>query len=156
MQDRKGCLERGRGTHINTFYHQSVNLLTCAHDITQVISAFHRRFPTTFTPSVVAALAAVLAPPARAALAAMAPEQREKEDATRVSRQRPVLRVCSELALVGIIHDGPKRSGGEWVMKTLKDLVGDVQISLLALLNSHLLAFERPLTLVTPTSLNFS
>lgn len=53
----------------------------------------------------------------------MSPEQREKEDTARVARQRPVLRVCSELALVGIIQDGPTRSGGEWVMKALKELV---------------------------------
>lgn len=71
----------------------------------------------------ISGLAAVLAPPSRAALATLASEQREKEDSSRVSRQRPVLRVCSELALVGILADGLKRSGGEWVMKTLKDLV---------------------------------
>jgi regulator of nonsense transcripts 2 len=83
----------------------------------------HRRFPTAFTPAVVSSLAAVLAPPSRAALSAMAPEQREKDDAARLSRQRPVLRVCSELALVGIIRDSPGKSGGEWVMKVIKDLV---------------------------------
>ena len=53
----------------------------------------------------------------------MAPEQRDKEEAARVSRQRPVLRICSELALVGVIRDGPNRSGGEWIMKAMKDLV---------------------------------
>jgi regulator of nonsense transcripts 2 len=53
----------------------------------------------------------------------MASEQREKEDTSRVVRQRPVLRVCSELALVGVIQDGPTRSGGEWIMKALKELV---------------------------------
>lgn len=56
-------------------------------------------------------------------MAALAAEQREKEDSTRVSRQRPVLRVCAELALVGIIKDSPERSGGEWIMKTIKELV---------------------------------
>jgi regulator of nonsense transcripts 2 len=53
----------------------------------------------------------------------MAPEQREKEDAARVARQRPVIRVCAELALVGVIRDAPSRSGGEWIMKALRDLV---------------------------------
>jgi regulator of nonsense transcripts 2 len=53
----------------------------------------------------------------------VAQEQREKEDAARVTRQRPILRVCSELALVGIIRDAPNRSGGEWIMKTVKELV---------------------------------
>lgn len=67
-------------------------------------------------------------------------DQKEKEDAARVARQRPILRVCAELGLVGIIRDRERdkekererekgsqgnkfRSGGEWVMKALKDLV---------------------------------
>jgi len=53
----------------------------------------------------------------------MAPEQREKEEAARVARQRPMIRVCTELALVGVIRDGPSRSGGEWAMRMLRDLV---------------------------------
>lgn len=89
----------------------------------QVISALHRRFPTIFTPALITALASVLVPSNKAALAAMAPEQREKEEAARVTRQRPVIRVCAELALVGVIRDAPSRSGGEWVMKALRDLV---------------------------------
>ena len=71
-----------------------------------------------------ASLSAALGSPSRAVLNSLAPEQREKEDASRVIRQRPLLRVCAELALVGIIKDAPDRSGGEWVMKVLKDLVG--------------------------------
>lgn len=93
----------------------------------QVISAFHRRFPKSFTPTVVALLAATLAAPSRSALASLAPEQRDKEESARVARQRPVLRVCSELALVGLIRDAPDRSGGEWIMKTLKELVGHMR-----------------------------
>ena len=69
------------------------------------------------------------------ALAALAPEQREKEDAARVTRQRPVLRVCAELALVGIIRDGPGRSGGEWMIKVIKDLVRFSMFSLVCMLN---------------------
>ena len=38
-------------------------------------------------------------------------ELKEKEDAARVARQRPVLRVCAELALVGIVRDGPAGAG---------------------------------------------
>jgi len=89
----------------------------------QVISALHRRFPTSFTPALITALASVLVPSNKAALAAMAPEQREKEEAARVTRQRPVTRVCAELALVGVIRDAPSRGGGEWIMKVLRDLV---------------------------------
>lgn len=70
-----------------------------------------------------ASLSAALAVPSRASLASLPLEQREKEDAARVARQRPILRVCSELALVGIIRDAPGRSGGEWMMKIVKELV---------------------------------
>lgn len=63
-------------------------------------------------------------------MSSLAPEQREKEEAARVQRQRPVLRVCAELALVGIIRDAPGRSGGEWMMKALKDLVSSTPIHL--------------------------
>lgn len=41
-----------------------------------------------------------------------------------------MLRVCAELALVGIIRDGTKRSGGEWIMKALKELVSAAYIVL--------------------------
>ncbi len=53
----------------------------------------------------------------------MVPEQREKEDTAHVARQRPVMHVCTELTLVGVIRDAPLRSGGEWIMKALRDLV---------------------------------
>lgn len=43
-------------------------------------------------------------------------------------RQRPLLRVCAELALVGIIKDAPGRSGGEWMMKTIRQLVRKVDV----------------------------
>lgn len=71
----------------------------------------------------ISSLLGALAAPSRASLANLAPEQREKEDSTRVLKQRPILRVSAELALVGIIKDAPGRSGGEWIMKALKDLV---------------------------------
>jgi regulator of nonsense transcripts 2 len=38
-------------------------------------------------------------------------------------KQRPVVRLCSELALVGIIKDAPDKCGGEWMMKAMKELV---------------------------------
>jgi regulator of nonsense transcripts 2 len=97
--------------------------LTLANHTTQIISALHTRFSTTFTPVLVSSLSAALSAPSRAALSALAPEQREKDDLARITRQRPVLRVCAELALVGIIRDAPGRSGGEWIMKALKELV---------------------------------
>ncbi|KZT08499.1 transcription factor [Laetiporus sulphureus 93-53] len=120
----------------------------------EIISLLHRRFPKSFTPSLISSLSAALAPPSRAALAALTPEQREKEDVTRVSRQRPVLRVCAELALVGIIQDGPGKSGGEWMMKVMKDLLSnDPTLSSLPLLCTFLKSFARPyLGIVPPPS----
>jgi regulator of nonsense transcripts 2 len=53
----------------------------------------------------------------------MVPEQWEKEDAACVARQRPVIRICTELALVGVIYDVPLHSGGEWIMKVLWGVV---------------------------------
>lgn len=88
-----------------------------------MISSLHRRFPATFTPALLSILATALAAPARAALASLTPEQREREETARVTKQRPLIRVCAELALVGIIRDGLDRSGGEWMMKTIKELV---------------------------------
>ncbi|KAH9929303.1 ARM repeat-containing protein, partial [Amylocystis lapponica] len=120
----------------------------------EIISSLHRRFPKTFTPVLVPSLSAALAPPPRAVISALLPEQREKEDAARVSRQRPVLRVCAELALVGIIKDGPGRSGGEWIMKAVKELLSnDPSLSSLPLLSTFLKAFSRPyLGIVPPAS----
>lgn len=120
----------------------------------EVISALHRRFPTTFTPALVSSLSAALAAPSKAAMSALSPEQREKEDAARVTRQRPVLRVCAELALVGIIRDSPSRSGGEWIMKVIRELLSnDPTLSSLPLLSTFLKSYSRPyLGLVPPPS----
>ncbi|KAG0706099.1 ARM repeat-containing protein [Suillus ampliporus] len=117
----------------------------------EVISALHRRFPAAFTPPLVSSLSTALAAPSRAALSALPPEQREKEDSIRVSRQRPLLRVCSELALVGIITDGQKRSGGEWIMKVLRELLSnDPTLSSLPLLSTFLKSYSRPYLGLTP------
>ena len=87
------------------------------------MSLIHRRFPEAFTRPLVASLLQGLAPPSQSHLASLSQEQRDKDEPARVSRQRSLLRVCSELALVGIINDGPGRSGGGWIMKAVKDLV---------------------------------
>ncbi len=96
----------------------------------QIISVLHRRFPKTFTPALVSNLAAAISAPPRASLANLTPEQREKEDSARVARQRPLIRVCSELALVAIIRDAPDKCGGEWIMKAIKELVIKMAFSL--------------------------
>ncbi|THH26707.1 hypothetical protein EUX98_g7481 [Antrodiella citrinella] len=83
----------------------------------------------------------------------MAPEQREKEDATRIARQRPILRVCAELALVGIIRDAPGRSGGEWMIRVVKDLLSnDPTLSSLPLLSTFLKSYSFPYLGIAPPS----
>ncbi|GLB37513.1 putative up-frameshift suppressor 2 [Lyophyllum shimeji] len=117
----------------------------------EVISSLHQRFPATFTPALLSVLSAAIGAPNRSALNALAPEQREKEETARVTRQRPVLRVCSELALVGIIKDVPGRSGGEWIMKALKELLSnDPGLSSLPLLTTFLKSYSRPYLGITP------
>ncbi|OAX42276.1 ARM repeat-containing protein [Rhizopogon vinicolor AM-OR11-026] len=117
----------------------------------EVISALHRRFPAAFTPALISSLSAALSAPSRAALSALPAEQREKEDSTRLSRQRPILRICAELALVGIISDGQKRSGGEWIMKVLRELLSnDPTLSSLPLLSIFLKSYSRPYLGLTP------
>ncbi|KAH8828075.1 ARM repeat-containing protein [Flagelloscypha sp. PMI_526] len=121
----------------------------------QIISALHRRFPKEFTPGLVSSLAAALAPASREALAGLPQDQREKEDALRVTRQRPVLRVCCELALVGVIRDAPGRSGGEWIMKRMKELLSnDPSLSSLPLLTTFLKTYALPFLGISPPTSN--
>jgi len=79
-------------------------------------------------------MSSAISAPTRASLANLTPEQREKEDSSRVTRQRPIIRVSSELALVGIIKDAADRSGAEWIMKALKELVNQITLFLLSTL----------------------
>ncbi|KAF8322150.1 transcription factor [Clavulina sp. PMI_390] len=119
----------------------------------EVISTLHRRFPGSYTPPLINSLSTSLAPTPRSQLASLSPEQREKEESARVTRQRPILRVCSELALVGLICDGPNRSGGEWVMKAIKDLISnDPTLSSLPLLSTFLKSYGRPFLGLTPSN----
>ncbi|KAF8897021.1 armadillo-type protein [Gymnopilus junonius] len=117
----------------------------------EIISALHQRFSKSFTPALVSNLSAAIGAPSRGSLASLTPEQREKEDALRVTRQRPIVRVCSELALVGIIKDAPDRSGAEWIMKALKELLSnDPTLSSLPLLTTFLKSYSRPFLGIVP------
>jgi regulator of nonsense transcripts 2 len=71
----------------------------------KVISALHQRFPDSFTLLLTYQLAKVLAPPTKQQLASLTPEQREKEDTSRVLRQRTYLRLASELWLVNVLRN---------------------------------------------------
>ncbi|CAG8467472.1 12964_t:CDS:10 [Funneliformis caledonium] len=71
----------------------------------EVISALHQRFPDTFTPFLTHTLARSLAPPNNKQLAALSPEQREKEESTRNIKQRILLRIAGELWLTGVLRN---------------------------------------------------
>ncbi|CAJ0753201.1 10510_t:CDS:10, partial [Entrophospora sp. SA101] len=71
----------------------------------EVISVLHQRFPDTFTPFLTHTLARSLAPPSKQQLAAMAAEQREKEEISRISKQRILLRIAGELWLMGVLRN---------------------------------------------------
>ena len=125
--------------------HTSVGI--CSSQYIQIISALHRRFPKTFTPALIAHLGASLSPgrasivpsqtnstapsPAGNVPSSMITTQTDKDDTSRITRQRPVLRVSAELSLVGIIRDTAGRSGGEWIMKIMKELVSLIYEALL-------------------------
>jgi regulator of nonsense transcripts 2 len=70
-----------------------------------VISALHQRFPDTFTPFLTHMLARSLALPNKQQLAALSPEQREKEESTRIVKQRILLRIVGELWLIGVLRN---------------------------------------------------
>lgn len=119
----------------------------------EIVSAFHRRFPEAYTPPLVAMLTKELAAPSRAALNALSVDQREKEESARIVRQRPLLRISSELALVGVLVDGPGRSGGDWIMKVVRELlVNDPTLGSLPLFTTFLKGYSRPFLGITPLS----
>ncbi|KAG0055167.1 hypothetical protein BGZ83_009469 [Gryganskiella cystojenkinii] len=87
----------------------------------EVISALHQRFPDTFTLLFTYHLAKALAPSPKLthqqlAQAGSTPEQREKEESSRISRQRILSRVATDLWLAGVlrnIEDGVATLGAE-------------------------------------------
>ncbi|CAO3598476.1 unnamed protein product [Absidia cylindrospora] len=71
----------------------------------EVISALHQRFPTTFTLLLTSSLAKALQPFSKTYLASLTQEQREKEEASRISKQRIYLRISVELWLMGVLRN---------------------------------------------------
>ncbi|KAI8377492.1 armadillo-type protein [Radiomyces spectabilis] len=70
----------------------------------EVLSALHQRFPNTFTRLLTYNMAKILQPPSKQHLASLTQEQREKEEQSRVFRQRTYLRIAVELWLVGVLR----------------------------------------------------
>ncbi|KAJ2643846.1 mRNA decay protein [Coemansia sp. RSA 1694] len=68
-----------------------------------IIATLHARFPIQFTASLIRVLLKSLSPPGVAALAALSPEQRERDEQGRLSRQKTLLRVVGEMHLSGLL-----------------------------------------------------
>ena len=89
----------------------------------EIVSALHQRFgPDDFTKHIGWLLGKGMATPDRSALKFLSPELREREEKDRTSRQRILLRVVTELWLVGVLktlddttrpEDGGKSAGGK-------------------------------------------
>ncbi|KAJ1976817.1 mRNA decay protein [Dimargaris verticillata] len=69
-----------------------------------VIARLHQRFPDTFTVQFVPALHRQFSTPTKAQLNAQTPEQHDKTELSRLSRQRTLLRVAGELWLAGLFY----------------------------------------------------
>ncbi|WPB00972.1 uncharacterized protein RHO25_005592 [Cercospora beticola] len=94
-------------TEIISACYEGLTKLKVAADIAagvEIISALHQRFgPEEFTAYLGWYLGRGLATPDKAQLKALAPEVREREEKDRITRQRTLLRVATELWLVGAL-----------------------------------------------------
>ena len=71
----------------------------------EVVSALHQRFgPAEFTEYLAWLLGKGMATPDKSLLKTLSPEARDKEEKDRISRQRALLRVVTELWLVGVVR----------------------------------------------------
>ncbi|KAG0150896.1 hypothetical protein CROQUDRAFT_37544 [Cronartium quercuum f. sp. fusiforme G11] len=92
----------------------------------EVISALHQRFSATFTEPFFQQFLTGLAVPNKQHLLSLAADQRDREESSRITRQRSLLRCLAEFDLVALIRTsaGPKIvCEGETTFATLKDLL---------------------------------
>lgn len=90
----------------------------------QVISALHQRFTLQFTPFLAFNLVKNLAPPPSSVLNTLSAEQREKEEGSRIVKQRSLLRLVTELWLVNVlrtVQDAIDGSGAEVRRKRVEE-----------------------------------
>ncbi|KAJ3180123.1 hypothetical protein HDU85_004126 [Gaertneriomyces sp. JEL0708] len=92
--------------------------------VVQISSLLHQRFAD-FAPQFIPALVKALGPPPPPpnANSGTPLEQRDKEESVRVSRQRSVLRLLTDLYFVGIARDPPNQKEG-FMGGLLKELLG--------------------------------
>ncbi|PWY98311.1 ARM repeat-containing protein [Testicularia cyperi] len=90
----------------------------------EILSAFHIRFGgDALSSPLTAALSQALAPPSRTHYANIPQDQKERDEAARVARQRPLLRVTAELALVEVVGHTRDQPGSLWLYQVVKELL---------------------------------
>lgn len=91
---------------------------------TEIVSLLHQRFATQFTPFLAFHVVRGLAPATANSLASQSSEQREKEESSRILKQRALLRVATELWLLNVfrsIQDAIDGSGAEPKKRKLEE-----------------------------------
>ncbi|CEH12145.1 Nonsense-mediated mRNA decay 2 protein [Ceraceosorus bombacis] len=93
----------------------------------EIVSALHTRFaPDAFALPLSALLASQLAPPNKTALAAQLPEARERDESSRLARQKVLLRAAAELSLVQVLRGSSSTdtsdAGMIWLFGVVKEL----------------------------------
>lgn len=90
----------------------------------EIVSAFHVRFGgEAFSLPLTIALEQALAPASKTVYQNATAEQKERDEAARVARQKPLLRVTAELALVEAIGTSNDNKGAAWLYTLLKNLL---------------------------------
>lgn len=90
----------------------------------EILSAFHVRFGgKAFSSPLTNALELSLAPPSKTLYQDATAEQKERDEAARVARQRHLLRAVGELALVKAVGHSSESTGAPWLFDVLKHLL---------------------------------
>ncbi|CBQ73954.1 related to NMD2-Nonsense-mediated mRNA decay protein 2 [Sporisorium reilianum SRZ2] len=91
---------------------------------TEILSAFHVRFGAqAFSSPLTTALEQALAPPTKTQNQNISTEQKERDEAARIARQKPLLRVSAELALVEAIGTSHDNAGASWLYALIRNLL---------------------------------
>ncbi|TPX42303.1 hypothetical protein SeMB42_g00930 [Synchytrium endobioticum] len=85
----------------------------------EICSLLHQRFKD-FTPELIPALVKQIGPPP--STSNMSPEQKEREEAARVTKQRSIMRLLTELYFVGMVVDPPNAKDAI-LARMIKDLI---------------------------------
>ncbi|WRT69288.1 uncharacterized protein IL334_006272 [Kwoniella shivajii] len=119
-----------------------------------IIVHLHTRLTPDFFPLLLQPLIAILTSTGTSVIPASkdGEKDKDKEDKERLSRQRPVLRIIAELAMVGAWPEGAIKGASE-VGKVLKALMtGDTQYTNLPLISTFLKYFARAYLGPNPSS----